>query len=43
MDGVFVYEVNNHDGLYVENTLQLLNEYDGKKLEKEWKIGRAHV
>lgn len=36
MDGVFVYEVNNHDGLYVENTLQLLNEYDGKKLEKEW-------
>lgn len=36
MDGIFVYEVNNHDGLYVENTLQLLNEYDGKKHEKDW-------
>jgi len=36
MDGVFVYEVNNHEGLFVENTLQLLNEYDGKKIQKEW-------
>ncbi len=36
MDGVYVYEVNNHDGLYVENTLQLITDYEGRHLEKEW-------
>lgn len=35
IDGVFVYEVNNHDGLYVENTLQLISDYEMKKVEKE--------
>ncbi|MBO9129301.1 hypothetical protein [Bacillus sp. 165] len=36
LDGVYVYEVNNHDGLYVETTLQLITEYEGKNVEKEW-------
>lgn len=35
IDGVFVYEVNNHDGLYVENTLQLISDYEMKKIDKE--------
>lgn len=36
IDNMYVYEVNSHDGLYVENTLQLFSEYEGKKFEKEW-------
>jgi hypothetical protein len=36
VDGIYVYEVNNHDGLYVENTLQLISDYEGKANEKEW-------
>ncbi|UOY92942.1 hypothetical protein MUG87_02030 [Ectobacillus sp. JY-23] len=36
LDGVYVYEVNNHDGLYVENTLQLITDYEGRNVEKEW-------
>lgn len=35
IDGVFVYEVNNHEGLYVENTLQLISDYEMKKIDKE--------
>lgn len=33
---MYVYEVNNHDGLYVENTLQAINDFEGKTFEKEW-------
>ncbi|MGM9987956.1 MAG: hypothetical protein ACI35O_12115 [Bacillaceae bacterium] len=36
LDGVYVYEVNNHEGLYVENTLQSISDFDGKALKKEW-------
>jgi hypothetical protein len=36
LDGVYVYEVNNHDGLYVETTLQLITDYEGRNIEKEW-------
>lgn len=35
IDGVYVYEVNNHEGLYVENTLQLISDYEIKKIDKE--------
>jgi hypothetical protein len=35
IDEIYVYEVNNHDGLYVENTLQLISDYEGKTSEKE--------
>ena len=31
LDGVYVYEVNNHDGFYVEQTLQHVTEQDMKK------------
>ncbi|MCC2495562.1 hypothetical protein LKM14_19535 [Bacillus cereus] len=36
LDGVYVYEVNNHDGFYVEQTLQHVTEQDMKKGDKEW-------
>lgn len=36
LDGVYVYEVNNHDGFYVEQTLQHVSEQDMKKGETEW-------
>ncbi|WP_430530496.1 hypothetical protein [Bacillus cereus] len=36
LDGVYVYEVNNHDGFYVEQTLQYVTEQDMKKGDTEW-------
>lgn len=36
LDGVYVYEVNNHDGFYVEQTLRHVTEQDMKKGETEW-------
>ncbi|PFJ18224.1 hypothetical protein COD67_23330 [Bacillus cereus] len=36
LDGVYVYEVNNHDGFYVEQTLQHVTEQDMKKSDTEW-------
>ncbi len=36
LDGVYLYEVNNHDGIYVEHTLQLITDYEGRNVEKEW-------
>ncbi|MCP8970334.1 hypothetical protein [Ectobacillus ponti] len=36
LDGAYVYEVNNHDGLYAEHTLQLITDYEGRNVEKEW-------
>jgi hypothetical protein len=35
LDGKFVYEVNNSDGLFVESGLQLLSEYEGALVEQE--------
>ncbi|MGR5994591.1 hypothetical protein ACT7C9_16240 [Bacillus cereus] len=36
LDGVYVYEVNNHDGFYVEQTLRDVTEQDMKKGDTEW-------
>ncbi|MEC2873045.1 hypothetical protein ACIQHV_06550 [Bacillus bombysepticus] len=36
LDGVYVYEVNNHDGFYVEQTLQHVTGQDMKKGDTEW-------
>ncbi|WP_379968354.1 hypothetical protein [Ectobacillus sp. sgz5001026] len=36
LDGVYVYEINNHDGVYVENVVQFITEYEGQNVEKEW-------
>ncbi|MBT2639456.1 MULTISPECIES: hypothetical protein [unclassified Bacillus (in: firmicutes)] len=35
LDGLHVYEINKSEGLYLETSLQMLSEYDGKLLEKE--------
>jgi hypothetical protein len=35
LDGKYLYEVNNSDGLYVEAGLQLLSEFQGKIVEQE--------
>jgi hypothetical protein len=35
LDGTYVYEVNNSDGLYKESSLKKLSEYDGEIIEKE--------
>jgi hypothetical protein len=35
MDGKFVYEVNENEGLFLEDTLQLLEDYKGKILIQE--------
>jgi hypothetical protein len=35
MDGKFVYEVNDNDGLFLEDTIQLLEDYKGKILIQE--------
>ncbi|PLR98867.1 hypothetical protein [Bacillus sp. T33-2] len=35
LDGLYVYEINNSEGLYLESSLQMLSEYEGKLLEKE--------
>lgn len=36
LEGNYVYEVNNHDGFYVENTLQLVTEKEIENGETEW-------
>ncbi|WLR56733.1 hypothetical protein LC048_07585 [Mesobacillus subterraneus] len=35
LDDLHVYEINKSEGLYLETSLQMLSEYDGKLLEKE--------
>lgn len=35
LDGLHVYEINKSEGLFLESSLQMLSEYDGKLLEKE--------
>jgi hypothetical protein len=35
LDGKYLYEVNNSEGLYVEAGLQLLSEFKGKIVEQE--------
>ncbi|CAM3746684.1 hypothetical protein [Mesobacillus zeae] len=35
LDGLYVYEINRSDGLYLESSLELLSEYEGKLAEKE--------
>lgn len=35
LDGQFLYEVNKSEGLYVESSLQLLSEYEGKIKDQE--------
>ncbi|MEH7332245.1 hypothetical protein V7161_06380 [Neobacillus drentensis] len=35
LDGKYVYEVNKSDGLFIEEALQLLSEYDGTIMEQE--------
>ncbi|MEW4284775.1 hypothetical protein Q0N35_13985 [Priestia koreensis] len=35
MDGLFVYEVNDSEGLFLEETIELLDEYNGKVLIQE--------
>ena len=35
LDDMYVYEINSSEGLYFENKLELLSEYDGEIVEKE--------
>ena len=42
LDGVYVYEVNNHDGYYVEQTLQHVTEQEMNNGETEWVELRYH-
>ncbi|MBP2241227.1 hypothetical protein J2Z40_001789 [Cytobacillus eiseniae] len=35
LDGMYVYEVNKSDGLFLESSLQMLSEFKGEVLEKE--------
>ncbi|MFS0637583.1 hypothetical protein AB1K84_16905 [Mesobacillus foraminis] len=35
LDGLYVYEINKSQGLYLESSLLPLSEYEGKLLEKE--------
>ena len=35
IDGMYVYEVNKNEGLYMESSLQLLSEFAGEVMEKE--------
>ncbi|MBO0958308.1 hypothetical protein J1P26_01065 [Neobacillus sp. MM2021_6] len=35
LEGKYVYEVNKSEGLYIEEALQLLSEYDGSIMEQE--------
>lgn len=35
LSGVYVYEINNSEGLYMESSLQELSEYEGEIIEKE--------
>lgn len=35
MDGMYVYQINNSDGLYMESSLQLISEYKNDLFEEE--------
>ena len=35
MDGIFVYEINHSEGLFLEDTIELLEEYEGQILVQE--------
>lgn len=35
LDGIYVYEVNKSEGLYMESSLQFLSEFEGEIMEKE--------
>jgi hypothetical protein len=35
LDGKYLYEVNNSEGLYIESGLELLSEFQGKIVEQE--------
>lgn len=35
LDGMYVYEINKSEGLYLESSIQLLPEYEGTVMEKE--------
>ncbi|WP_077213663.1 hypothetical protein [Bacillus dakarensis] len=35
LDGMYVYEINKSEGLYMESSIQLLSEFDGHVMEKE--------
>lgn len=35
LDGTYVYEINNSEGLYFESKLQLLSDYDGEIVDRE--------
>jgi hypothetical protein len=35
LDGMYVYEIDNSEGLYFESKLQLLSEFEGEIVEKE--------
>ncbi|MEH7354447.1 hypothetical protein V7150_12850 [Neobacillus drentensis] len=35
LEGKYVYEVNKSDGLFIEEALQLLSEYDGTVMDQE--------
>ncbi|MFE8702082.1 hypothetical protein ACFYKX_15905 [Cytobacillus sp. FJAT-54145] len=35
LDGMYVYEINKSEGLYMESSLKKLSEYDGNTTEKE--------
>lgn len=35
LDGMYVYEVNKSDGLYLESSLQPLSEFEGDVSDKE--------
>lgn len=35
IDGKYIYEINTNEGLFIEERLQLLSEYEGNAVEKE--------
>ncbi len=35
MDGNYIYEINKNEGLFIEERLQLLSEYEDKVIDKE--------
>ncbi|MDZ5474657.1 hypothetical protein SM124_23735 [Bacillus sp. 31A1R] len=35
LDGMYVYEINKSDGLYMESSIKMLSEYEGEIMEKE--------
>jgi hypothetical protein len=35
LDGMYVYEINKSEGLYMESSLQMLSDYEGDPIERE--------